>query len=531
MANILATVPAACLAVLAYTWVGYPFLLALCARLLARSREAPSPAPDGALPRLHVLISAYNEADVIEARLANILSLDYPSDRIAVHVGADGCTDDTAAIVRAFSHSHPSLNLTLHEHPTNRGKPAVLKDLVTAVALSAARNATPDTRHATPDTRHLLLFTDANTHFRSDALRLLVRHFSDSSVGGVCGRLILRQPSLARSPSQTVPESKIENQKSKNQNHPEGFYWSLETHLKRWESSLDSCLGANGAIYAIRPELFWDGLPPNTVVDDFVIGMKVREQGFRMRYEPEAVAEEELPAQRDEWARRVRIGSGDYQAAALCRRCLSPRFGWFAWSFWSHKLLRWFTPHLMVLAAATAAAGSLGAPVLRQSAPLPIAVSLAVLFLCGLWAFARLVARDLRARADMAGARTASARARRSRADMAGARTASARARRSRATLPFSGEGDGTSLPSLSQCSSLRSAVCGVRSAVLRPLSHLDHFLTMQAALLAGFFRYCRGDLAGAWRRTPRPGHVQALRQGRPSREGGPANDERPKPE
>src|SRR6185503_6079299 len=108
----------------------------------------------------------------------------------------------------------------------------------------------------------------------------------------------------------------------------ESVYWKFETWLKTRESELDSCLGANGAIYAIRARLFWASIPPNTIIDDFVIGMKVREQGYRMLYEPRAIALEELPPEvAHEWKRRVRIGAGDYQAIRLCRACLSPSFG------------------------------------------------------------------------------------------------------------------------------------------------------------------------------------------------------------
>ena len=100
----------------------------------------------------------------------------------------------------------------------------------------------------------------------------------------------------------------------------------------------------------IRTGLFWAEIPDNTIIDDFVIGMKVREQGYRMVYAPTAVAREELPETLDdEWRRRIRIGAGDYQALVLCRKCLLPRYGKFAWMFWSHKVARWFTPHLLLL--------------------------------------------------------------------------------------------------------------------------------------------------------------------------------------
>jgi cellulose synthase/poly-beta-1,6-N-acetylglucosamine synthase-like glycosyltransferase len=165
---------------------------------------------------------------------------------------------------------------------------------------------------------------------------MLCRHFTDPSVGGVCGKLSFVTP----------PGVKTE----------EDAYWRFENWLKSRESAVDSCLGANGAIYAIRRELFWRNIPSNTIIDDFVIGMKVREQNFRVIYEPAAEASEELPPSvSDEWRRRVRIGTGNFQALQLCRACLYPSFGSFAWMFWSHKVLRWFTPHLMAAGCALAA--------------------------------------------------------------------------------------------------------------------------------------------------------------------------------
>ncbi len=180
----------------------------------------------------------------------------------------------------------------------------------------------------------VIILTDANTMFREDTISGLLKPFSDPAVGGVCGRLALHKTSGGQ--------------------EAESAYWRMENRLKKMESRLDSCLGANGAVYAVRSGCFPADLPGNTVVDDFVIGMKVREGGRRMVFTESAVADEELPESRHEWPRRVRIGMGDYQALGICRRCLSPAYGCFAWMFWSHKVLRWFTPHLALLVAVTA---------------------------------------------------------------------------------------------------------------------------------------------------------------------------------
>jgi cellulose synthase/poly-beta-1,6-N-acetylglucosamine synthase-like glycosyltransferase len=165
--------------------------------------------------------------------------------------------------------------------------------------------------------------------FGADTLRKLARHFANPRIGGVCGRLVFH---------------------GDNSETDEGPYWKLETYLKMRESALDSCLGANGAIYAIRRSC-WPQIPDNTFVDDFVIGMRVREQGLRVIYDMEAVATEELPQSVGyEMIRRVRIGAGDFQALFLCWRSLLPWHGFYSIAFWSHKVLRWIAPFLMITA-------------------------------------------------------------------------------------------------------------------------------------------------------------------------------------
>ncbi len=116
------------------------------------------------------------------------------------------------------------------------------------------------------------------------------------------------------------------------------------------ESRVDSSLGANGAIYALRKELFPD-IPQHLITEDFVIPMRIRMRGFRVRYDPEAIAREELPEDpRHEFRRRVRIGAGNWQALRYCAGMLLPWKGFAAFSFWSHKLLRWLTPFALPVA-------------------------------------------------------------------------------------------------------------------------------------------------------------------------------------
>jgi cellulose synthase/poly-beta-1,6-N-acetylglucosamine synthase-like glycosyltransferase len=389
-----------------YTWCAYPLLVLGPARRRRQPQAVTGEMPPGETPALMVILSAFNEAGVIAARIRNLRDVEYPAGQLTVLIGTDGCTDATARIAREAA--APAPHIRIIEREVNRGKVAMLRDLVAQAATLRG------------DTPSLLVFTDANTAFRPDALRRLARHFSDPRIGGVCGRLVFKGAGSGE----------------------ERAYWNLETMLKEQESALDSCLGANGAIYAIRPECFWKDIPVNTIVDDFVIGMKVREAGFRMLYDPLAVAEEDIPDIRDEWCRRIRIGSGDYQAARLCKACLHPRFGVFAWCFWSHKILRWFTPHLLLLMLASVLATAAGS--VFRTPPLPVAVMAAAIGLGSALLLTAAVAGRLSRR---------------------------------------------------------RTATAGT---LLRLCRGADHFVTMQAALLAGFLRFCRGNLSGAWTRTPR---------------------------
>lgn len=294
------------LLILITAWVGYPFWLR------RQGRYADDYPPVSDLPSAEILIAAHNEERCIRARIANLREQRAPGIR-RIWVGDDVSTDNTRAILDELARPDPTLCVITGS--VRQGKAGILKRLVAEVS----------TDQTPPE---LLIFTDANTRFAPEALRELRIPFQDPRVGGVCGRLIFEGEAQAGR---------------------ELEYWARENEWKKAESRADSCLGANGAIYAIRRELFWTDLPADTVIDDFVIGMKVREQGFRMVYQAQAVAWEETPTGwAEEFRRRIRIGSGAFQALGLCRRCLSPRLGRFAVMFALHKVVRWVTPLLIL---------------------------------------------------------------------------------------------------------------------------------------------------------------------------------------
>ena len=297
------------LALVVYAYALYPIAVWACSRVFGRQ---PTPPTDdgGELPLATLLIAAHDEEAVIRARLENALALDYPQEKLEIVVASDGSTDATADIVRAFAHR----GVRLLEYTPNRGKAATLN--------AAWREVRGD----------IVLLSDANTFTHREAPRHLVRWFRDPAVGAVCGRLVLVDSATGR--------------------NVDGVYWRYETFLKRCEARLGALLGANGAIYAVR-RADYTPLPSGTIVDDFVIPLLARARhGSRLVYEADAVAREETPAEiSEEFKRRARIGAGGFQSLRMLWPLLSPRHGWLAWSFLSHKLLRWCCPFFLLALA------------------------------------------------------------------------------------------------------------------------------------------------------------------------------------
>lgn len=303
---------AAGLGLVGFAYLAYPGVIWLSAKLFGRPADPPV-AADADLPFVSLLIAAHNEEQHIAERLENALALDYPADRYEVVIASDGSTDDTADIVRRYVVRHPQVRLL--DYAENRGKAAVLNDAVAELRGS------------------IVALSDANTAMRPDALRRLAGWFAQPDVGVVCGRLVLTDPTTG--------------------DNVDSVYWKYETFLKKCESKLGALLGSNGAIYAIRRELF-PTVPDGTIIDDFYIPLEAkRRSGCRIVYDTRAVASEEsAPTIRDEFRRRSRIGAGGFQSIGLLWPLLSPRHGWVAFAFLCHKVLRWVGPFLLLAALA-----------------------------------------------------------------------------------------------------------------------------------------------------------------------------------
>lgn len=305
------------LGLVAFSYVGYPVVLAAwgalhdlrgALRFFAGGPDRRERGLPQEWPRVSLVLAAYDEEACIREKVENCLALDYPEDRLEILVGCDGCTDRTAELAREAGRGR----VRVVELAPRAGKASVLARLVPAAA------------------GDVVVFTDANTLLHPGALRALARRFRDPSVGAVVGRLRLRERTGAAI--------------------GEGIYWAYETFLKYLEGKLGCVLGANGGLYAIRRILFGP-LPSDTITDDFVIPVRIAVRGWRVPFEPTAVAYEETTSDvRDEFGRRARIGAGNWQALARLPDLLDPRTGLVAFAFVSHKLLRWATPFLLPLA-------------------------------------------------------------------------------------------------------------------------------------------------------------------------------------
>ncbi|HKW34571.1 MAG TPA: glycosyltransferase family 2 protein [Candidatus Acidoferrum sp.] len=306
-----------CIFAVAYNYVGYPlvlFALSVLSQaksdlsfLLRRTARRQSLSLEH-LPPVAVLISAYNEEAVIQAKVKNSLDLDYPQDLLEIIIGLDAPTDTTAGLLAQLQSSQ----IRVVHFSERRGKLGVLSSL------------------AQQTSAEILVVTDANTILERNCIRNLMRHFTDPKVGAVSG-----EETRVVVPG-TDPAA-------------ESLYWKYESALKFLENRLNCTLGGNGGVLALRRALFRPS--KQSIIEDFQIPLEIRLQGYRVVYDPEAIAIEEIaPTAYAQSARRVRIATGGYQTLFANLECLDPRRGLLAFCFFSHKVLRWLTPLLLLVA-------------------------------------------------------------------------------------------------------------------------------------------------------------------------------------
>lgn len=290
--------------ILVYAYLGFPLLTVVRGLVIRRPYAGADYEPN-----VSVIIAAHNEAADIGAKIENVLSLDYPRDRLEVVVASDGSNDGTNEIVERYEDRGVRL-LRL----TRRGKIPCLNTAVKAAS------------------GEVLVFSDANSILNGAAIRALARPLADPKVGGVAGDQRYLRGSDASG---------------------ERAYWTFDRLLKQMQSRSGSVTSATGALYAIRQPLYQP--PPPCVTDDFAISTGVIEQGYRLVFAPDAIAFEPVAKARGvEYGRKVRVMTRGLQGVILRRTLLNPRrYGFYAVQIFSHKVLRRLAAVLLVTLMAT----------------------------------------------------------------------------------------------------------------------------------------------------------------------------------
>ncbi len=292
-----------------YTYIGYGmllYLLILLKRVSGKRRKRVS--DPGFEPDVTLFVAAYNEKEYVDAKVQNHLSLDYPEEKIQHIWITDGSDDGTPDALRKF----PEIKVY---HKDERG------GKIGAINRGMQFVQTP-----------IVIFSDANTILSKESIRLIVGLFSDPKVGCVAGekRIMMGDNEQAAGAG-------------------EGIYWMYESMLKKWDAELYSTAGAAGELFAVRTELF-EEVEKDTLLDDFIISLRIAARGYTIQYSPDAWAMETASANvKEELKRKVRIAAGGIQSIIRLRQLLNPfRHGTLSFQYISHRVLRWtITPLLL----------------------------------------------------------------------------------------------------------------------------------------------------------------------------------------
>ncbi|SHE31033.1 Glycosyltransferase, catalytic subunit of cellulose synthase and poly-beta-1,6-N-acetylglucosamine synthase [Mariniphaga anaerophila] len=287
--------------VLVYTYLGYPLVLYLLTALKKQFSSAKKSMDAGYEPDVCLFVTAYNEKDFVGQKVENSFELDYPKEKVQYVWVTDGSDDGTPDLLRKYE------QLEVYHEPARRGKMHAMNRGMQFVKAP------------------IVIFSDTNTRLNKYAVREIVACFSDPNTGCVAGekRIVEKEADVAAAAG-------------------EGMYWKFESWVKKMDAELNSAVGAVGELFAIRRELF-EEVESDTVLDDFIISLRIAQKGYRIAYTPNAYAEETASLNvKEELKRKVRIAAGGVQTFFRLKSLLNPfRFGVLSWQYFSHKVLRW----------------------------------------------------------------------------------------------------------------------------------------------------------------------------------------------
>lgn len=284
-----------------YSYIGYGlvlYCLVACRRLFFTPEKFIMSDDQ---PHVAMIITAYNEEDVIKAKIDNTLNLHYPHHKLSVIFITDGSTDKTAGII----HKHGGFTL-LHQ-PERRGKVAAMNRAIQYVKAP------------------IVIFCDANTLLNKSCITEIVKHYANPEVGGVAGEKKI-----------------ISSANMKAASAGEGAYWKYESLLKRLDAEFYSVVGAAGELFSLRTNLY-QPVEEVIILEDFVTSLRLCIKGYIVAYEPNAYAMEYAsPSLKEEQKRKVRICAGAFQAMALLKELFNIfKYPALSFQFISHRVLRW----------------------------------------------------------------------------------------------------------------------------------------------------------------------------------------------
>ena len=291
-----------------YAYAGYGILLFFLVKLKRIFSSKKQLLVDYE-PEVTLFIAAYNEKDFVEAKVKNSGELDYPSEKLCQVWVTDGSNDGTPDLLKQFK------DVVVHHKPERNGKIGAMNRGMKLV------------------TTPIVVFCDANTMLGKESICRIVRLFSNPKVGCVSGekRIFSKEKDGAAGAG-------------------EGLYWKYESMLKKWDAELYSVVGAAGELFAIRTELFQE-VEKDTLLDDFIISLRVAQKGYTIQYDPEAYAIETASANvKEELKRKIRISAGGIQSVIRLWSLLNFfKYGTLSFQYISHRVLRWTLAPLSLL--------------------------------------------------------------------------------------------------------------------------------------------------------------------------------------
>lgn len=293
-----------------YTYIGYGLILWLMVKIKKFFKGKKTIQPIKDLPEVTLFITAYNEEEVVEAKMQNCYELDYPKDKLQILWVTDGSNDHTNELLKHYS------DIKVYYHEARKGKTAAMNHGIKHVK--------------TP----IVVFTDANTRLNPEAIMEMVKRFSNPKVGCVAGE-------------KRVKATKKDGAASGG----EGLYWKYESCLKKWDAELYSTVGAAGELFAIRTELY-ESMPEDTLLDDFIVSMRMTLKGYIIDYCDTAYACESGSANmKEEEKRKVRIAAGGLQSIGRLLPLFNLfKYGLLSFQYISHRVLRWSVTPLAMFA-------------------------------------------------------------------------------------------------------------------------------------------------------------------------------------